>query len=122
MTSFDAMNLDLGDIYSLVVEQLAVAITVTDLDGRIVYFNPYSAEILDRKPEYIGRDIRQCHNEPDSIRKIDHILEEFKRGGSAEFHYEASRGDRDFMVNVHPLKKNGHVIGCIHSVIVKKSN
>ena len=30
---------------------------MTDLDGKMLYYNEYSAKIVDRKPEYIGMDI-----------------------------------------------------------------
>ena len=63
-----------------VLEQIPVGITVTDLDGKILYFNEYSAQIVDRKPEYIGMDIRSCHKKPESIVKIDTILSEWKAG------------------------------------------
>jgi PAS domain-containing protein len=44
-----------------VLQQAAVAVTVLDLDGRIVFYNRYAPRILDRKPQYLGRDIRSFH-------------------------------------------------------------
>lgn len=112
-------DVDLSEIAPLILDTIPVGITLTDPDGRILYFNRYSAEILDRKPAYIGRDVRRCHNETDSISKIDHILAEFKRGGCSEFYYEATRGGTDFAVTVRPLKRQGRLLGCIHSVVIK---
>ncbi|MGD9033231.1 MAG: hypothetical protein PVJ69_08365 [Desulfobacteraceae bacterium] len=42
----------------LVLDQIAAAITVIDLEGRTLYYNDYSAQVLDRKPEYLGKDVR----------------------------------------------------------------
>jgi PAS domain-containing protein len=41
----------------LILDNLAAAITVIDLEGRMLYYNEYGAQILDRKPEYMGRDV-----------------------------------------------------------------
>jgi DUF438 domain-containing protein len=54
-----------------VLDQIPVGITVTDLDGKMLYYNEYCARTVDRKPEYIGMDIRSCHKKPESIPKID---------------------------------------------------
>ena len=113
---------DLGRMCPVILDALPVVVTITDLEGCILYFNKYSQQILNRKPEYIGRDIRRCHKEADSIAKIDHILREFKKGGISEFYYEASRAGTDFAVTVRPLKKEGQVLGCIHSVVIIKKN
>jgi len=48
-------------------------------------YNGYSSRMLNRKPEYIGRDIRDCHEKAASIEKIDHMLAEFKKGRREEF-------------------------------------
>jgi DUF438 domain-containing protein len=115
-------DFDLGRMSPIILDALPVAVTITDLEGCILYFNKYSEQILDRKPEYLGRDIRRCHNETDSISKIDNILAEFKSDGCPEFYYEASREGTDFAVTVRPLKKEGQVLGCIHSVVIIKKN
>jgi DUF438 domain-containing protein len=113
---------DFGRMCPIILDSLPVAVTVTDLEGCILYFNRYSQQILDRKPEYIGRNIRRCHKEVDSIAKIDHILGEFKRDGISEFYYEASRAGTDFAVTVRPFKNEGQVLGCVHSVVIIKKN
>lgn len=68
-----------------------ITVTVTDLEGKILYFNEYSAQIVDRKPEYIGKDIRSCHKKPESIEKIDTILSEIKDGKLENYSYESKK-------------------------------
>jgi PAS domain S-box-containing protein len=110
---------DMTPIFPLILDTVPVAVTVTDAKGYILYFNQYSQDVLDRKPEYIGRDIRFCHKESTSIEKIDSILEAFRMGGESEVYYEAVREGTRFAVTVRPLRKNGHLLGCVHCVIKK---
>ena len=118
------MQLDIKkmEISTLILDTIPVAVTVTDPEGRIVYFNKYSSEILDRKPEYVGMDIRQCHKMQGSIEKIDHIFSQFKSGKDAPFYYEATREGTLFAVTVLPLRKSGQFIGCVHSVVIKSKS
>jgi PAS domain S-box-containing protein len=102
-----------------VLDQIPVGITVTDLDGKILYFNEYSTQIVDRKPEYIGMDIRSCHKKPESIIKIDTILSEMKAGKRENYCYESKRKDKVLSVTVSPYKQLGKLIGFIHSIVVK---
>jgi PAS domain S-box-containing protein len=102
-----------------VLDQIPVGITVTDLDGKILYFNEYSAQIVDRKPEYIGMDIRSCHKKPESIIKIDTILSEMKVEKRENYSYESKRKDKVLYVTISPYKCLGELIGFIQSVVVK---
>ncbi|MFH0998132.1 MAG: PAS domain-containing protein [Pseudomonadota bacterium] len=102
-----------------VLDQIPVGITVTDLDGIIIYFNEYSARIVDRKPEYIGMDIRSCHKKPESIEKIDMILSEIKDGIRENYCYESKRKGKILCVTISPYKTNGKLVGFIHSIVVK---
>ena len=79
---------------AMALEQVAVGITIIDLTGRILYFNEYCARFVDRKAEYIGRDIRDCHKKQESITRIDTMLEELRTGRESEIHYETKRGDK----------------------------
>jgi PAS domain S-box-containing protein len=119
MTSHRDDGFDLARLSSLILDRIPVAITVIDPDGHILYFNEYSTQILDRKPEYIGRDVRQCHDRQESRDKIDRILEGFKAGSRQPAHYEASREGRHFSVSVLPLLADGRLLGGVHSVILK---
>ncbi len=102
-----------------VLDQIPVGITVTDLNGKILYYNEYSAQIVDRKPEYIGMDIRSCHKKPESIIKIDTIFDEIKDGKRENYCYESKRKDKVLSVTISPYKCLGELIGFIHSIVVK---
>jgi DUF438 domain-containing protein len=61
-----------------VLETIPAGITVIDLEGRMLYYNEFGSRFVDRKPEYIGKDMRNCHQKHASIEKIDRILSELK--------------------------------------------
>jgi DUF438 domain-containing protein len=99
-----------------VISEMPVALTLLDLDGTILYFNDYATKILDRKPEYIGQDVRGYHKVPKSNDKIDRILAGYKAGDKAEHHWQLPREGRLYGVRVAPLVVNGETVGLIHTV------
>ena len=104
----------------LMIDMIPVALTVIDLEGHILFYNDYSSQVLDRKPEYLGTDIRDCHQKPDTNVKIDRMLNEFKAGRREEFYYEAFRYGKDIAVTLSPFEVDGQLIGCIQSVTLKR--
>lgn len=113
MTGLDPENL------SLVLENLPVAVTVVDCDGRMLYFNRHAGRVLDRKPEYLGKDIRLCHQKPESNARIDRMMEAFRGGDQTPVYYEADRNGRRIAVAFVPWTVDGSLKGCIQTVIVK---
>jgi len=111
-------NFDPKEI-ALILEAIPVGITVVDLNGHIQYYNDFSSQILDRKPEYIGQDLRNCHNTAASVEKIDHMLKAFKKGRQDEFGYETIRNGRHLAVKFSPLMVDGKIIACVQTVVVK---
>jgi hypothetical protein len=105
----------------LMIDMIPVAITVIDLEGHILFYNDYSSQVLDRKPEYLGTDIRDCHQKPDTNVKIDRMLNEFKTGRREDFYYEAFRYEKNICVTLSPFEVDGQLIGCIQSVVIKRS-
>ncbi|MCP3944851.1 MAG: PAS domain-containing protein [Desulfobacteraceae bacterium] len=85
------------DIKKLAIEQIPIGITIIDLDGHILYYNEYCSQYLDRKPEYIGKDIRSCHQKKESIKRIDNIFDRLKKGEIQE--YYGSSGYRVLRIN-----------------------
>jgi PAS domain S-box-containing protein len=98
---------------AMVLEKIPAGITLIDREGRILYYNEYSSRFVDRKPEYIGQDIRFCHKKPESIEKIDRILSELTEGKRKEFYYEAERNGNKLGVTFSPLDVDGKPIGFI---------
>jgi PAS domain S-box-containing protein len=112
-------DFDLAQI-PLIYDKIPVAITVIDLEGNILFYNRYSSRVLDRKPEHLGTDIRDCHQKPETNAKIDQMLNEFKTGRREEFYYEAFRYGKNICVTLSPFEVDGQLIGCIQSVIIKR--
>lgn len=103
------------------LEKIPVGITVIDLAGRICYYNAYCARLVDRQPEYIGRDIRSCHEKAESIARIDRILDAILTGRRKEVCYDTVRNGRTLAVTVSPYEADGRLIGYIQSFVVKRS-
>ena len=103
-----------------ILDKIPVAITVIDLEGNILFYNQYSSQVLDRKPEYLGTDIRSCHQKPETNDRIDGMLAEFRAGRRDDFYYEAFRYGKDIAVTLLPFEVDDKLIGCIQSVTIKK--
>ena len=98
---------------TMVLKQIPAGITVIDQDGRILYYNEYCSQFVDRKPEYIGKNIRFCHKKAKSIEKIEKILFDLKEHKMQEVYYEAERNGNIFGVRVSPFEIDGKQIGFI---------
>lgn len=101
------------------LDQLPVGITVLDLNDRILYYNEYCARLVDRKPEYLGQDIRSCHQNAESVVAIDRILEDIQTGRKKEVYYETERNGKTLAVTILPYEMDGERLGTIQSIIVK---
>jgi DUF438 domain-containing protein len=102
------------------LDQLPVGITVLDLEGRLRYDNAASARLVDRKPEYIGQDLRDCHQKEASVSRIDRMLEDLRTGRQPAIYYEAERNGRILAVTVLPYKVDDRIVGFIQSFTVKR--
>jgi len=107
---------------TLGIEELAIAldtvpigITIIDLDGHILYYNEYCSRYVDRKPEYIGKNIRSCHQKKQSIKKLDKIFDQLRRGEIQEYYYESVRNEKKLGVRLSPFEIKGRSIGFIQS-------
>ncbi|MBG0776850.1 MAG: PAS domain-containing protein [Desulfovibrionaceae bacterium] len=96
-----------------VLDQVPAGITVTDAQGTILYYNTYCTRFVDRKPEYIGRNILSCHNKEQSIVKIKQILADLAAGTLDEVYYETQRGENRFGVTVSKFVFAGKDVGLI---------
>lgn len=112
MTLKQEVGLSINQL-ALVLENIPAGVTVIDSNGHILYYNAYCSRFVDRKPEYIGKDIRFCHQRPQSIKKIDEILSEPADGKTKEFYYESERGGNKLGVTVSPFYVGGEPIGFI---------
>jgi DUF438 domain-containing protein len=109
----------LGELINLAMDSMGVAVTIIDPKGTLLYYNRYSAKILDRKPEYIGTDIHSHHKKADSNQKLDLMLKNFEEGRKDPYHYEAKPYGKTIFVTLSPLIKNDKFVGCVQTVRLK---
>ena len=112
-------NNQLDELFKLAMDSMGVAVTIIDTTGTLLYYNKHSTKILDRKPEYIGTDIHSHHKKPDSNKKVDRMLKEFKAGRKEPFHYKAKPYGEIIFVTLTPIIKNGEFVGCVQAVTPK---
>ena len=78
-----ALHLDTGVLtphqVNLLLTHLPVEITYVDQDDRVRYFSQTKELIFPRSPAIIGRKVQLCHP-PDSIHKVQRILDDFRAG------------------------------------------
>ena len=107
---------------AVVLDKVPAGITVIDLEGHMLYYNDYCARYVDRKPEYIGKNISFCHNKPESMVKIKRILSELNEGKKKEYYYETQRGENKLGVMVSPFFVDGKQIGFIQCFSIRRKN
>jgi DUF438 domain-containing protein len=110
----------LSQLIKLAMDCMGVAVTIIDTEGTLLYYNKQAAKILDRKPEYVGKDVHSHHKKATSNRKIDLMLRDFQKGRTEPFHYESNPYGKIILVTLSPILENGKFIGCVQSVRLKK--
>ena len=103
------------DFIKLSLDSMPVAASIVDTRGKLIYYNKRAAELLDRKPEYLGRDVRECHQKDQSVVKIEKMLEEFRNGRERPYWYDAFRYGREFRVTFTPLRLNDDLVGLLQT-------
>ena len=107
-------------LMKLSMECMGVAVTIIDTEGMLLYYNKHAAKILDRKPEYIGEDVRSHHEKAISSKKLDLMLRDFQKGKTEPFHYKANPYGKTILVTLSPILENGKFVGCVQSVQLKE--
>ena len=110
----------LVEMVKLAVECMGVAVTIIDTKGTLLYYNKHAAQILDRKPEYIGKDAHSHHKKATTNKKFDLMLQDFEEGRTEPFHYEAKPYGKIILVTLSPIIKDGQFVGCVQSVQLKE--
>jgi len=110
----------LGELLNFSMECMGVAVTIIDPKGTLLYYNRHATKILDRKPEYIGSDVRSHHKKAATNEKLDLMLQEFEKGRTEPFRYEARPYGEIILVTLSPIIKEGEFVGCIQSVLLKE--
>lgn len=111
---------ELNELIGPALEGLGVAVSIIDTRGTLLYYNRRAAAILDRKPEYIGEDIHSHHKKAGTNAKIDSMMQAFSNGRTEPFHYQATPYGKTIWVTLSPIRKDGRLIGCTQSVLLKE--
>jgi DUF438 domain-containing protein len=104
---------------SSILDRIPMAVTIFDLGGTMLYYNEFAPSLINRKPELLGKDIRLCHQKPESNARIDWMIEEFRKGRREPISYEARPYGKTLLITVSPLEVDGRLAGCIHTAIPK---
>ncbi|WP_314173982.1 PAS domain-containing protein [Streptomyces winkii] len=102
------------------IEQAGVGVTVLDRDGVVLYYNAWAAEHLDRKPEYIGEDVRRRHRRAVTNPRFDAMTALFENGRTEPVRYVARPyGKTTILVTVSPVRVGGELVGFSQIVLLK---
>jgi len=89
------------------------AITVCDLEGKVIYMNQRSCETFDRDGQtMVGRNLMPCHSAP-SQEKIRHML-----ASDTTNCYTISKGGVKKMIYQTPWRQDGKVCGLVEISMV----
>ena len=115
------MNIELEKL----LDQIPVGLTYVNTDGVILYRNRAAAQRPSKQPREIGINIRDCHAQPESLKKISKIFDDFKRGRKTPHHYVSERMGLKELVTLVPTFKDEEFCGClsvIHPLEIKGGN
>ena len=88
MPIFDPVDFDL-EKFENIVEQLPASVTIIDLEGNMLYYNEFAPKLLNRKPDYLGKDIKACHKRKSSNKRVIAMIDGFKEGSREPVQYIA---------------------------------
>ena len=107
------------------LDQIPVALTYVDPDGYILYRNRTAANRPSPGPREKGKNIRDCHADPQSLKKIVKIFDDFKQGRSIPHHYVSRRTGIQELVTLVPIFQEDRFVGClsvIHPLEIQGEN
>lgn len=110
----------LDDWADRLLEQAGVGVTILDRAGRVMYFNKWAAEHLDRKTEYLGDDVRNRHHRSITNPRFNAMIALFENGRTEPVRYVARPyGKTTILVTVSPIKVAGELVGFSQIVLLK---
>jgi DUF438 domain-containing protein len=109
------------ELIGLAMECLGVGVTIIDTEGILLYYNQQAAEILDRRPEYIGKDIYSHHRKATSSQKVQSMIQDFQKGRREPFHYKAKPYGKTIVVALSPILEKDRFLGCAQCVQLEEN-
>ncbi len=91
------LHLDTGtltpEMVNLILNHLPVEISFVDAEDTVRYFTQMGERIFPRSPAVIGRKVQNCHP-PDSVDRVEEILDAFRAGRRDVAEFWIQVGDR----------------------------
>lgn len=110
----------LSDWADRLLEHAGVGVTIIDLEGNLMFYNKWAVENLDRKPEYIGKNVKNNHRRKITNPRFDAMLQLFKDGRRVPVRYIARPyGKTTIIVTVSPVLIEGELVGFSQIVLLK---
>ena len=104
------------------IDLMPVGLTYVNPDGVILYRNRTAAQRPSPGPRETGKNIRGCHAQPESLKKIAKIFDDFKQGRKIPHHYVSRRTGIEELVTLIPIFQEDRFLGClsvIHPIEIK---
>jgi DUF438 domain-containing protein len=102
-----ALPLDVGaltlDQINLLLKNLPVDVTFVDENDRVRYFSQSRERIFRRAPAIIGRRVQQCHP-PQSVHRVQQIVDDFRSGTRDEAEFWIQMGGRFIHIRYYAVR------------------
>ncbi|MFC3999189.1 PAS domain-containing protein [Nocardiopsis sediminis] len=110
----------LDDWAGRLLDEAGVGVTILDRSGVVLYYNKWASEHLDRRPEYIGGDVRERHRRAVTNPRFNAMLGLFENGRTEPVRYVARPyGKTTILVTVSPIRVQGELVGFSQIVLLK---
>ena len=107
------------------LDQIPMELTHADSDGVIRCRNRAAVQRPSPRPGDIGSNIRDCHAQTESLKKIDLIFADFLTGRKTPHHYVSDRMGIKELVTLIPTCGNEQFSGCltvVHALALNVKN
>lgn len=103
----DRLPLDTGALtleqLNLLLTALPIDVTYVDENDEVRFYSQTRERIFPRTPSVIGRKVQQCHP-PQSVDKVQHILDDFRAGQRENAEFWIQMGGRFIHIRYFPLR------------------
>ena len=90
---------------NMMIRALPVDITFVDENDKVRFFSLTKERIFQRSPAIIGRKVQQCHP-PQSVDKVQRILDDFKSGQRDEAEFWIQMGEKFVVITYYALRND----------------
>lgn len=93
------------------LDHMPIPVQYVDKNGFLRYLNKAAAARPANAERKVGVNIKDCHARPESLERIKHVFEDFKRGRREPHFYITSTGNMSMKVPV--FNAEGEFIGVL---------